>query len=98
MTLPGFSADASLYRSAATYVAFPLGGPGADAAVVQPQFRSQVRRQCGPCRNRRRTCVVFGYECTVEPGTPGSPELGIPGTPGHVSCEPEVFQEYEVRC
>jgi len=98
MPLPGFNADASVYRSTRAYVAAPLGSAFDGAALVQPQFRSQVRRRCGRCVGGRRTCFLFGYECTVEPGTPGSDELGIPGTPGHVSCVPEVFDEIETRC
>lgn len=98
MTMPGFSAEATLYRSTARYAVNATRSFAAGAPAVQPQFRSQVRRQCGRCVNRRRDCFLVGYECTVEPGVPGSPELGIPPSPGHVRCEPEVFREWQERC
>ena len=98
MKMPGFSAEVSAYRSTATYVAASFGISTDGGAYVEPQFRSHVRRQCGPCVNKKRDCFLWGYECTVEEGGPGSTELGIPGGPGHVSCIPEVFREWEQSC
>jgi hypothetical protein len=98
MTIPGFGGEAGVYQSRARYFVESMPGSSPRDAVLQPQFRSQVRRQCGRCVNGSRSCVLVGYECTVEEGTPGSPELGIPGTPGHVQCEPEIFREWELPC
>lgn len=98
MATPGFNAEASIYRSETAYRAVFLGTSAHGAASVLPQFRSRVRRQCGRCVGGTRTCFVWGYECTVEEGSPGSPDLGIPPSPGYVRCEPEVFNEFEVSC
>lgn len=98
MNMPGFTAEVSIYQSTATYLTGFFGSSADGVAVVQPQFRSRVRRQCGPCVNGTRECFLWGYECTVVEGGPGSSELGIPPGEGHVSCEPEVFREWEQSC
>jgi hypothetical protein len=98
MTIPGFTAESSAYPSEAIYGGSSRVARGASAAVVLPQFRSHVRHQCGPCVNGTKTCFVFGYECTVVEGTPGSGDLGIPGSGPSVRCEPEVFSETERPC
>lgn len=98
MTIPTFSAEVSIYQSTRSYVTGSFGSFAESSAVVQPQFRSHVRRQCGPCKNGKRQCVLFGDECTVIEGAPGSPHLGIPPSPGYVSCEPEIFREWEQSC
>jgi hypothetical protein len=99
MTAPGFNAEAGMYAPATVYSAItsrPYDRRG--AVAVEPQFRAAVRRQCGPCRDGKRWCVLWGYECSVIEGSPGSPELDIPPSPGHVRCEPDIFQEWEARC
>ena len=96
--LPGVTAEASMPQSAGTHYAGLFGIASESSLTIQPQFRSRVRTQCGPCRNRIRECITWGYECTVVPGVPGSDELGIPGTPPHIRCEPEIFREFEQRC
>jgi hypothetical protein len=96
--MPGFTAEVSIYQSTATYFTSSFGSSADGVAVVQPQFRSRVRRQCGPCVNGKRDCFLYGYECTVIEGAPGSPDLGIPPGPGHVRCEPEIFREWEQAC
>lgn len=98
MPMPGFSAEASIYRSSASYFTDSFGISADGVAVVQPQFRSRVRRQCGPCVNGTRTCFLWGYECSVVEGPPGSEELGVPPGEPHVRCEPEVFREWEQSC
>jgi hypothetical protein len=98
INLPGFNAEMALCPATKAYFTFPRGTDGYSEALVQPQFRSRVRRQCGPCVDGTRTCFLWGYECTVVEGSPGSDELGIPGTPGYVRCEPEIFSEQEVSC
>lgn len=98
MKMPGFTAEVSIYQSTATYFASPFGSSTEGVAVVQPQFRAQVRRGCGPCVNGTRSCFLYGYECTVEEGVPGNEELGIPPARGFVNCNLESFQEWEQPC
>ncbi len=97
-TMPGFSAEATIYQSTATYFIGFFNSSVDSIAVVQPQFRSRVRRQCGPCINGMRDCFLWGYECSVVDGGPGSSELGIPPGEDHVRCEPEIFREWEQAC
>jgi hypothetical protein len=89
MTIPGFSAGVSIYHSTVTYFtgSFGISADGV-AVIIQPQFRSRVRRQCGPCVNGTRYCFLWGYECSVVEGGPGSPDIGIPPGQGHLRCEP----------
>lgn len=97
MNMPRFTAEASVYRPAASYFSaqpFPRDG----VALIQPQFRSGVRRQCGRCVDGTRSCVVWGYECTAVKGAPGSKALGIPPSPGHLRCQLEIFREMEEAC
>lgn len=96
MTLPGFNAEAGMYRSTAAYVARVSNV--AAASLVRPQFRSRVRRKCGPCVNGTRLCFLWGYDCSAVEGVPGSDDLGIPASGGHVRCVPEIFQEWETAC
>ncbi len=98
MNMPGFTAEVSIYQSTASYFTGSFGISADGGGVVQPQFRSHVRRQCGPCVNGTRFCFLWGYECTVIEGAPGSPELGIPPGEGHLRCEPEIFREWEQHC
>lgn len=98
INLPGFTAEASMRQYTATHFADFFGIASESSSTIQPQFRSRVRTQCGPCKNKKRECVTWGYECTVVEGAPGSEHLGIPGSPGHVRCEPEIFREFEQRC
>lgn len=51
---------------------------------IQPQ---ELRCSTGPCRNGKRLHACFKRVCTYIPGSPGSPDLGIPGSPGHLKCD-----------
>ena len=96
--MPVFTAEMSIFQSTATYFTGSFYSSADGVAVVQPQFRSRVRRQCGPCVNGTRDCFLWGYQCSVVEGGPGSPDLGIPPGQGHARCEPEVFREWEQAC
>jgi hypothetical protein len=94
---PGFGAVLSISQSVENYLAHSFSNPVDESPVIQPQYRSQVRRHCGPCINGKRQCISFGYECTITGTDSGSPDH-IPPNPGHLHCVPEVFREWEVAC
>ncbi len=101
MKLPGFLNEEKLNETVVSYLANSSMDFVKNSSIIIPQlprYRARVGRYCGPCRNRKKTCFLTGYECTVEPGAPGSDYLRIPPGPGYVRCEPTVFESWQISC
>lgn len=95
--LPGFLNEDKINSSNVFYSSNSMQATNGNTEVV-PQYRSRVRRVCSPCRNGKKICSLFGFECTVSPGLQGSDELGIPSGAGSISCEPAIFRVWTANC
>jgi hypothetical protein len=56
MNIPGFTGEASLYKSIKHYAMSTEGIIARDGAAVIPQY-------CGPCINGRRQCGDYQWDC-----------------------------------
>ena len=63
MNIPGFTAEASLYRSTKCYAMASKGVTVGGEAVIEPQY-------CGPCISGRRQCGAYQWDCgyVCDPG------------------------------
>lgn len=87
MRMPGFTAEATLYRSNRQYIAASTDIVTRDQSVVRPQF-------CGPCENGRRQCGDYGWTCY--PDTE-SPECNfLTGCP--IICHQGGFRTWSIPC
>ena len=91
--MPGFAAEASLYRTAGIYVLESTRTGKSVSRVVLQQIKG-----CTPCENGQKTCC-FGYDpetggpickevsCTPPPPPPPRPNCGTHSCPpGHPCC------------
>src|SRR5574340_322266 len=87
MDMPGFTAEAALYKSTRRYATASADIVTQNESVVRPQF-------CGPCINGRRQCGDYGWVCY--PDTE-SPECNIlTGCP--VVCRQGGFRTWSTPC
>ena len=67
MALPGFTADASLYRSLKQYHVAALGGVLADGITIPQLLWPPGQVDCLPCVRGIQTCYIYPYFNPLRP-------------------------------
>jgi hypothetical protein len=62
MKVPGFTAEASLYKSTHHYAIATYAAESALTAAVQPQWSPPIS-WCGPCADGMRRCIYGVRQC-----------------------------------
>ena len=81
MSMPGFTATASVYRSDASYLPGPSAGAGASGGGVVPAAfgcKTLLNRKIGPVRIKLRCCAIPPGCCITLSGFGLSRKFCIP--------------------